>query len=180
MPLSLKQATISKKSVLLICVFLVGFITQHPHSLIIYTSNQNWRIACLLKSVSAVRKHVSATHFVAGLPRQQPWQPSPWCPVPGVLGGMGQLCPVPGCAGCIASRAEQGHWDHSPAPLLTCPPCSQQLPVTHLFLLLSFIFSPCSYACSFILVTEEYWDGKLLSLPILEFAWQCYCCVCTA
>lgn len=69
MPFSLKQATVSKKSVLLICVFLVGFITQHPHYLIIYTSNQNWRIACLLKSVIAVRKHVTATHFVSGLPR---------------------------------------------------------------------------------------------------------------
>lgn len=60
-----------KKSVLLICVFLLGFITQHPHSLIIYTSNQNWRLACLLKSVTAVRKHVTATHFVSVLPHHQ-------------------------------------------------------------------------------------------------------------
>lgn len=46
------------------------------------------------------------------------------------------------------------------------------------FLVLSFIFFPCSYAYSFILVTEEYWDGKLLSLPILDFASWCYCCIC--
>lgn len=50
-----------KKKVFLICVFPVGFITQRPHYLIIYTSNQNFRIACLLKSVIAVRKHVTAT-----------------------------------------------------------------------------------------------------------------------
>lgn len=60
----MKQATVSKKSVLLICVFLVGFITQHPRYLIIYTSNQNLRIACLLKSVIAVRKYVTATHIL--------------------------------------------------------------------------------------------------------------------
>lgn len=49
---------------LLICVFLVGFITQLPRYLIIYTSNQNLRIACLLKSVIAVRKHVTATYVL--------------------------------------------------------------------------------------------------------------------
>ena len=52
MPFSVKYA--KKKKVFLICVFPVGFITQRPHYLIIYTSNQNFRIACLLKSVIAV------------------------------------------------------------------------------------------------------------------------------
>lgn len=53
-----------KKSVLLICVFLVGFITQRPRYLIIYTSNQNFRLARLLKSVSPVRKHVTAIYVL--------------------------------------------------------------------------------------------------------------------
>lgn len=59
MPFSVKYIYIKKK-VFLICVFPVGFITQHPHYLIIYNSNQNLRIACLLSSVTAVRKHVTA------------------------------------------------------------------------------------------------------------------------
>lgn len=54
-----------KKSVLPVCVFLVGFITQRPRYLIIYTSNQNWRIACLLKSVITVRKHVTAPYILS-------------------------------------------------------------------------------------------------------------------
>lgn len=94
MPFSLKQATVSKKSVLLICVFLVGFITQHPHYLIIYTSNQNWRIACLLKSVIAVRKHVTATHFVSGLPRHH------HCHLTTVLAPFHQL------RSCVGERGE--------------------------------------------------------------------------